>query len=443
MKIIINKAQRLGFYPIILVLWSVIASVGLITLYPQMGFMAVAIFLFIVVISLTDLFPFSSIVAVLIGVGTYFTIFTSMYSLNRSSIIQIGIITVIYTITAFLSNRYIRQVHLLEQEADRQQFLMDDLILYDQLTGVLRWKYARRQLSGEVSRSRRYKKDLSLVLLQPSISQDQKMNEDELNNLYGRIVEIISKTVRKDVDIPFIGEKNGIILPETNSEGAQIVCARLADNVFRKIRIDLVFGISNLPDDAVTDDDMVTNAEMALKYAISSRQSIVPFSKVYERPAENSKDGFDLKPYEKSTEKSKIETDSRLYERATERPVKSEFDSLSSYGKQTEKSNSEPDAKISDVMRVFHAERKDALRKSEYFLEFYNFSSLSQLSGIEKIIRGSAHFDNYKILKLKGNTLTAKVELVDGDIVDILQPSLGKAARKIERDDNIIRIVLA
>ena len=33
---------------------------------------------------------------------------------------------------------------------------------------------------------------------------------------------------------------------------------------------------------------MVTNAEMALKYAIF-RQSIVPFSKVYERPVENQK----------------------------------------------------------------------------------------------------------------------------------------------------------
>lgn len=64
MKIIINKARQLGFYPIILVLWSVIAAVGLITLSPQMGFMAIAIFVFIVVISLTDLFPFSSIVAV-------------------------------------------------------------------------------------------------------------------------------------------------------------------------------------------------------------------------------------------------------------------------------------------------------------------------------------------------------------------------------------------
>jgi len=94
-------------------------------------------------------------------------------------------------------------------------------------------------------------------------------------------------------------------------------------------------------------------------------------------------------------------------------------------------------------MRVSHAERKDALDKGEYFLEFYNFSSLSHLSELEKIIRGSDHFDNYKILKLKGNTLTAKVKLAGGDIVDILQSSLGKAARGIERDDNIIRIVLA
>ena len=442
MKIIINKARQLGFYPIILVLWSVIAAVGLITLSPQMGFMAIAIFVFIVVISLTDLFPFSSIVAVLIGVGAYFTIFTSMYSINRSSIIQIGIVTVIYAITAFLSNRYIRQVSLLEQEADREQLLMDDLILYDQLTGVLRWKYARRQLSGEVSRSRRYKKDLSLVILQPVISQDQKMNEDELNNLYTRIMEIISRTIRKDVDIPFTGEKNGIILPETNSEGAQIVCARLADNVFRKIRVDLAFGISNFPDDAVTDDDMVTNAEMALKYAISSRQSIVPFSKVYERPVENQKNGYDSKPFEQSTEKSMIETDSRSYERLAEKPVKSGFDSFS-YRKQDEKVISEPETKISDLMRVSRAERKDALDKGEYFLEFYNFSSLSHLSELEKIIRGSDHFDNYKILKLKGNTLTAKVKLAGGDIVDILQSSLGKAVRGIERDDNIIRIVLA
>jgi hypothetical protein len=71
-----------------------------------------------------------------------------------------------------------------------------------------------------------------------------------------------------------------------------------------------------------------------------------------------------------------------------------------------------------------------------YSERFYFFPTV-------KLGRGSDHFDNYKILKLKGNTLTAKVKLAGGDIVDILQSSLGKAVRGIERDDNIIRIVLA
>ncbi|MCE1255658.1 MAG: hypothetical protein LWX83_19165, partial [Anaerolineae bacterium] len=137
--------------------------------------MGAAILVFILVISLMNFFPFSSWIAVLIGIGAYFTLYTSVVSISKSSLIPFGVISLVYFITALLAEFYLRQIRIFNKQVSREHALVNDLIQYDQSTGVLRWKFAHQQLTIEVLRSRRYKKNLTLVLIQPVIPPDLKM----------------------------------------------------------------------------------------------------------------------------------------------------------------------------------------------------------------------------------------------------------------------------
>jgi predicted signal transduction protein with EAL and GGDEF domain len=392
MNKMITKSQMVSIYPAILILWCVAASVGLIAFYPQMGMMGASILIFVTVISLLDLFPLSSWVALLVGVGAYFTIFTSMYTINRSSLVQVGIVGLVYTGTVILSDIFVHQIRSLNKEVAKEQTLMKDLIQYDQSTGIMRWKFARQQLAMEVLRSKRYKKNLSLVLLQPIISPDLKMTDQETAALNGQIAEVILSEIRKDVDIPFIGEKVGIILPETSVEGAQILCGRLAENAFRKVRVDLAIGIASVPNDAVTDDILIANAELAMKFAVSSGQIVVPYSRLRE---------------------------GAIHE-----------------------TPSEPEVKV-ETVKSPKTENTVGLSRDEFILEFHNFLSLNLLPQLEQAIRTSDSFRNDQMLGLNGNVLRIKVNLFKGDILEILHTLPGLTASSIERDGQIIKIILA
>jgi GGDEF domain-containing protein len=364
----------------------------MITLYPQMGLMGVSILVFVAVISLAKFFPFSSFCAVIVGVATYFTIFTSMFSIDRSAFIQIGVVASIYIITAFFSDLYVQQVRSLKKELNKEQALMSDLIQYDQKTGIMRWKFARQQLSVEVLRSRRYKNDLSLVLLQPIISADLKMTDQELTNLNVQIMEVLSSGIRKDVDVPFIGKKTGIILPETSTEGALILCSRLTDSVFRKVRLDLAIGIASFPKDAITDDVLITDAELAMKFAVNSGQSVVSFSRLNKEVIEETQP--------------------------------------------------KPGTKIKEL-GVPKPEKQIILADDEFILEFHNFLSLSQLPQLQKAIQDSNSFTDNQVLGLKENVLKLKVKLEKGDIVELLHSLPGISITDIKKHKNIIQIDLA
>jgi hypothetical protein len=125
-----TKSQWISMFPAILVFWCVASSVGLIALYPQMGLMAASILVFVVVISLADFFRFSSWAALVLGVGAYFTIYTSMFSFSRSSLIQIGAVAFVYAVAALLSDLYLHQIRSLKEDVSKSQSLMKDLIQY-------------------------------------------------------------------------------------------------------------------------------------------------------------------------------------------------------------------------------------------------------------------------------------------------------------------------
>ncbi|BBB47529.1 tetratricopeptide repeat protein [Pelolinea submarina] len=181
-------------------------------------------------------------------------------------------------------NNYLADVHKdlsdLREIVKDEQSLLINLVQYDQSTGVLRWKDVHQRLKSEVLRSVRYKRDLSLILMVLMLPNNKDISGRKLTTLEGQIIEVILNNLRKDLDILFIGEKIGIILPETTETSAQILALRLIDKIFRGLRAEVAVGIASVPKDAVTEDKLFDQAELALRFAISSDQSVIPASRL-------------------------------------------------------------------------------------------------------------------------------------------------------------------
>jgi GGDEF domain-containing protein len=309
------------------------------------------------VLSVIHPFPLASWLSLLAGSLVYVLISYSLFGLSRSMALTSGLAFGVFLVTSLLGNMVARQIGDLRDLFQREQGLLDDLVQYDQSTGILRWKYAHQRMKAEVLRSVRYKKDLSLVLIQLLLPETADISEQELTNLYGQIVEVVLNSLRKDIDIPFIGEKIGIILPETTAEGAQILSLRLVDKIFRKVRAEVVIGIASVPDDAVTEEALLSQAEMALKFAVSSDQSVVPAARLRSALAE---------------EKN--------------RPAEEEMPAVGS---------AEP--------------LEAALGPGEWRVEVENFTSMDDLPRVEKLFTESGAAAEFHLVRLDGTILVARV----------------------------------
>ena len=59
-----------------------------------------------------------------------------------------GLAFAIYLATSLLGNLLARQLGGLYDQFTKEQTLMDDLVQYDQATGILRWKFAQQRLKS-------------------------------------------------------------------------------------------------------------------------------------------------------------------------------------------------------------------------------------------------------------------------------------------------------
>ena len=357
MKKTFLNLQKTSIYTAIVLIWCVLSAIVLVAMNIQTSLAAISILVFIAVLSVIRPFPLASWLSLLIGSLVYALISYSLFGLSRSMALTSALAFAVFLVTSLLGNMVARQIGDLRDLLQKEQGLLNDLVQYDQSTGILRWKYAHQRLKTEVLRGVRYKKDLSLVLIQLLLPEGADISEQELTNLYGQIVEVVINSLRKDIDIPFIGEKIGIILPETTAEGAQILSLRLVDKIFRKVRAEVAIGIASVPGDAVTEEALLNQAELALKFAVSSDQTVVPAARLRSAVAEGQN-----------------------------RPAEEELPTVNS---------AEP--------------VEAALGPDEWRVEVDHFTSMDELPRVEKVFIESGAASEFHLVRLDGTTLVARV----------------------------------
>jgi len=150
------------------------------------------------------------------------------------------------------------------------------LAITDGLTQLYINRYFKQKLQDEISRSRRYSHQFSLLMT--DIDHFKKFN-DTYGHQQGDAVLVttakIFKNAVREIDIPcrYGGEEFAIILPETNAEGAHVLAERLRQAIEQydypglkgeSLKVTLSLGIATFPEHAEDAHSMVEKADIAL-----------------------------------------------------------------------------------------------------------------------------------------------------------------------------------
>lgn len=272
-----NPSSRgLLLYPALLCIWLAVSCAALFYADLKTAMAGTLILAAVAVASLALLsgalvWGVSVITVIVYGLMIYV-----LYGVHPSTILNFITFSAAAIGTAVLAWTTSKQFMAANRQVERDRILIEEMRINDQKTGLMRFHYARRALSSEIARSLRYGKKVSLLLIQLNKWDElaEKVGIETRENLLVEICEVLFNNCR-NVDTLFINiDKIGVILPETNGSGTDVIARRLAEQVKKKTKEELRIGIAGFPTDSILDDDLIIKAETALAYAIKANQEI-------------------------------------------------------------------------------------------------------------------------------------------------------------------------
>lgn len=162
------------------------------------------------------------------------------------------------------------------QELKKANDRLQKLTFTDEMTNIYNYRFLMNQLEVEVNRALRYKKPLSLCLIDVDFFK-------QINDIYGhpagdatlrRVAQILMDTVRS---VDFVGRYAGdeflIIFPDTSIVDAVKLCHRIRNRVFEeefrikneKVQLSLSIGVSDFhPVERATPERLIEAADACL-----------------------------------------------------------------------------------------------------------------------------------------------------------------------------------
>ena len=148
----------------------------------------------------------------------------------------------------------------------------------DELTGLANLRAFMNRLEQEIERSRRFSTPLALVML--DLDHFKHINDEYGHQQGDEVLALVADVLRdfsRDIDAParYGGEELAVVLPQTDSEGAEQLAERIREAVERlevprvdggagSLRLQASFGVASLPENAVDRAGLIAAADAAL-----------------------------------------------------------------------------------------------------------------------------------------------------------------------------------
>jgi diguanylate cyclase (GGDEF)-like protein len=147
----------------------------------------------------------------------------------------------------------------------------------DELTGLANLRAFHTTLEREIERSRRFNTPLALVML--DLDHFKEINDEFGHQQGDEVLELVADVLRdfsRDIDAParYGGEEFAVVLPQTDSEGAEQLAERVREAVERLevprvdgdgvLQIRASFGVAALPESASSGESLIAMADAAL-----------------------------------------------------------------------------------------------------------------------------------------------------------------------------------
>lgn len=147
----------------------------------------------------------------------------------------------------------------------------EQLSVTDPLTGLMNRRYLEERIAEEITRSKRHRFSLSLMMLDVD---DFKAYNDKFGHPAGdtalrTVAEILKETLRgADVAARYGGEEFAILLPQTSSEEAAQIGERIRKRIerteFPERKVTVSIGIASCSNEVDTLRDLISAADVAL-----------------------------------------------------------------------------------------------------------------------------------------------------------------------------------
>jgi len=165
---------------------------------------------------------------------------------------------------------------------------MEKLATTDGLTGLNNHRNFQDLLAKEIERSRRYKRPLSLLLL--DIDHFKSFNDTYGHPVGDLVLKEIAVCIRKSIrvnDIParYGGEEFVVIVPEETQPGALTVAERIRSTIEkhvivslgRQLKVTVSIGCATYPAHASTQQTFIDNADKALYFSKENGRNRITF----------------------------------------------------------------------------------------------------------------------------------------------------------------------
>lgn len=227
----------------------------------------------IVALPLTLFFPSISRVSVYVPLSVWAAVYLVMVQVvNRNYSANKGQLSVII-LEFILLEVGVWFAHQLAAQISHAESIMDALALTAFPNRARDIEAEDQRIKIELTRSRRYQRPLSVVLIQME-SEDEKSAREMLKSVQhdlltrfssARVGQIIDDRIRQtDLVMKDYKDRFVVLCPETDFQSASLLANRIAQAIEERTGLHVLRGVASFPEEALTFDDLLQKARERL-----------------------------------------------------------------------------------------------------------------------------------------------------------------------------------